>query len=160
MVASKHQCSQGGRSFPKWLLSAPVSSLGVPAASCLSRSSPRSATGSDLGYFQVTICALGLRECNILCFPFKNGVSLSCSPLNLPYASPTVFQKQMFWGLVFPVEYLQAREPYVGSNLLFLGKTLVTVIIFLFMYHLPGGMGLNYTMSLTLLSYLFTSLQF
>ena len=47
------------------------------------RGSPRSACGSDPDSFQIIASALGLGVCEILCSPFKSGVSISPSPLAL-----------------------------------------------------------------------------
>ena len=73
--------------------------------------SPRSASVSDPASFQTTASALGLRACEILCVPFKSGVSVPYSHLALPNVKPTGFQSQVFWGLVFPIRDLQAGEP-------------------------------------------------
>ena len=43
---------------------------------------------------------------------FKNGVSWS--PEALPNISPTNFQSQLFWGIIFWVHFHQAEEPEVG----------------------------------------------
>ena len=42
---------------------------------------PRSANESDLGSFQMTASVLGPRGCEILCVPFKSGVSVSPNSL-------------------------------------------------------------------------------
>ena len=67
-------------------------------------SSPRSASGSDPGSFQITVSALGLGVCEILCAPFKSGVCISYSPLALLKVSFTGLQSQVFWELIFPVQ--------------------------------------------------------
>ena len=41
------------------------------------RGSPRLAGGSDPGFFQTTASVLGFGVCEILCVPFKSGVSVS-----------------------------------------------------------------------------------
>ena len=41
-------------------------------------------------------------ECELLCVPFKRGVSISPSPLGLLKLSPAGLQSQTFWGLIFP----------------------------------------------------------
>ena len=76
--------------------------------------SPRSASGSDSGSFQITASALGPQVCEILCVPFDSGVSISHSPLTPPKISPTGFQSQTFCGLIFPVQNSGAGEPNVG----------------------------------------------
>ena len=48
-------------------------------------------------------CALGPSACEILCSPFKNGVSVSPSPVELLCTSPTGLQCQMFQGLFLPL---------------------------------------------------------
>lgn len=42
-------------------------------------SSPKSANGSDPGFFQISASSLSLEACDILCVcvPFKSGVSVS-----------------------------------------------------------------------------------
>ena len=101
--------------------------------------SARSASGFYLGFFQITASVLGLGVCEILCAPFKGGVSLSYSPLALLYSSPAGLQSHMFWGVVFPVQDLR------------LGRTSAIVILFPFVGCLPGSVGLDYTMSVSLL---------
>ena len=101
-------------SFPKWLL--PVSLfLGesqLPPAS--PGGSLRSASESDSGSFQTTASALGLGAWEILCVPFKCGVFVSYRPLALPNISPTGFQSQMFWRLVFLMQDPWVGDPNVG----------------------------------------------
>ena len=62
----------------------------------------------------MTASALGPRACEILCEPFKSGVSISHSSLGLPKVSPIGLQSQIVWGLDFLVQGLRAREPNVG----------------------------------------------
>ena len=95
-----HQCL-----CPQGELQFPPASLG---------GSPRSAGGSDPGSFQTTASALGPRAYEILCAPFKSGISISHIPLGLLKVSPAGLQSQKFWGLVFPVQDSQAGEPNVG----------------------------------------------
>ena len=76
--------------------------------------SPRSASGSDPESFQITASFLGPGMYEILCGPFKSGVSISHSPLTLPKVRPDGFQSQTFWGLIFMVQNPQAGEPSVG----------------------------------------------
>ena len=89
--------------------------------------------------------------CAILCVSFKSGVSASCCPLALLKVSPAGLQSQVFWGLVFFEQdswgwgaWCRAWTP------LSLGR-ISAVVIGLFVGHLPGGMGLGYTMSLPFL---------
>ena len=84
----------------------------MPAASL--GDSTGSAGGSDPTSFQITASALGLGVCEILCVPFKSGVSISHSLLALLKVSPTGLQSQTFWGLVFSVQDPRAGEPDVG----------------------------------------------
>ena len=56
---------------------------------------------------------LGPGGCEILCSPFKSGVSICPSPLGLLKVSPAGLQSQTFWGLIFPVKDPQAGEPSV-----------------------------------------------
>ena len=97
-------CYYGRMSSPKWLLPASPSPGG----------SPRSASGSDPGSFQTTASVLGLRLCKNLHVLFKSRGSVSYSPVTLPNISPTGFQSQMFWVLIFPMQDPWAREPDVG----------------------------------------------
>lgn len=45
--------------------------------------------------------------------PLKSGVYISHHSLGLLKENPTCFQSQTLWGLLFPVQDPQAREPYV-----------------------------------------------
>ena len=120
----QHQCSHANMNPPKWLLPAPCPQheSQLPPASL--GDSPMSVSGSDPGSFQITVSALGLGACKILCKPFKNGVSLSHNPLALPKVSPNDFQRQMFWGLFFLVQVPRAGEANVRIGPLLLGKNL------------------------------------
>ena len=69
---------------------------------------------SDPGSYQITASALGSKACEILCAPFKSGISISYSLLALLNVSPTDLQSQMFWGLVFLVQDSWAGEPDMG----------------------------------------------
>lgn len=73
--------------------------------------SPRSAGGLDPDSFLNTVFALGPEAGGILLAPFKSGVTISHSYLGLPKVSPSDLQKQMFWGLVSPLQ-----EPDRGSD--------------------------------------------
>ena len=79
---------------------------------------PRFAGRSDPGSFQITAFALDSRACEILCRPFKSGVSISRSPLALLKVSHAGLQSQTFWKLTFLVQDPQAWEPNVGLRLL------------------------------------------
>ena len=66
--ACQHQCPYGRMSSPKLL--PPISVF--PVASCLSRRLfPKSAVGSDPGFFQITAFAPGLGACEIFVCPFR-----------------------------------------------------------------------------------------
>ena len=71
-------------------------------------------SGSDPGSFHITASALGARACEILCAPFKSGVSVSHSPLAFPKLIPTGLQSQMFCGLIFQVQDPWTWEPDAG----------------------------------------------
>ena len=68
--------------------------------------SPRSASGSDLGSFQMTAPLLGLRVCDILCAPFPRP----------PVPLHAGLQSQRFWGLVFLAHVLQIGGPDAGRT--------------------------------------------
>lgn len=76
---------------------------GIPVASCLSRGLSKKASESDPRCFQITASALGFGACKILHILFKRGVSVSYSQLTLLNISPTGYQDQMFWGIIFPM---------------------------------------------------------
>ena len=84
--------------------------------------------------------ALGPGVCEILCVPFKRGISVSYSPLALPKSSTVGLQSQTFWGFFFLVQDSWAGEPNVGlGTLRSLGRrTSAIVIILPFVGHLPG----------------------
>lgn len=50
----------------------------------------------------------------IVCGPCKNGVSISYHPLALPEWSPTDFQSQTLWRLLFLCGYPRQRVPNMG----------------------------------------------
>ena len=68
-LASQNRCCQ---------CLCPQGELQLPPAS--PGDSPGSAGGADPGSFQITASALDLRAREILCAPFKSGVSISHSP--------------------------------------------------------------------------------
>ena len=53
-----------------------------------------------------------------LCVPFKNGVSVFPSPMELPHTNPTGLQCLMPWGLLLPMPDPQAWGPDVGLRTL------------------------------------------
>ena len=89
----------------------PQDELQLPPAS--PGDSPRSAGRSDPGSFQIT-AALHPGVCEILCEPFKSGVSISHSPLSLPKVIPTGLQSQTSGGLSSWCRTPRAREPDIG----------------------------------------------
>ena len=76
--------------------------------------SPRSTSRSGPGSFQITASDLGHGTCEILCVPFRCGVSISHSPLGLLKVSPADLQRQMFWGLIFSMLDSWDGKPNVG----------------------------------------------
>ena len=64
----------------------PQGKLQLPSAS--PGGSSRLAGGSDPGFSHITASALGLGAHEVLCVPFKNGVSVSHSSLALPQNKP------------------------------------------------------------------------
>ena len=73
----------------------------------------RSAGGSDPGFSHITSSALSLTACEILCTPFKAGVSISHSPLALLKASSICPQKSNVLGGSFSQ---QAGFPGWGAH--------------------------------------------
>ena len=68
--------------------------------------SPRSASVSDLGFFQTAASVLGHGICEILCAPIKSKVCASYNPLSLVYASLPDLQNNVFLELVFLIQPL------------------------------------------------------
>ena len=85
----------------------------APVASCPLEGSPRLASGSEPGSFQIIASALGLGRVRFCMCPlrveslFPTALWLSCTQAPLP-SSPDA------WGLVFLVLEPQAGEPNVG----------------------------------------------
>lgn len=74
--------------------------------------------GLNQALFKLLLLYLDL-ECLRFCIhPFKSEVSVSYRPLALPKISPTDFQSQTFWELIFPVQGPWSAEPNVGLRLL------------------------------------------
>ena len=95
-----------------------------------------------LGPFQITASVLDPRACEILCVPFKSGISFS-QPSGLQKLSHAGLQSQMFWCLSS-----QCRTPRLGSSVwtptpCSLERTSVIVIILLFGGCPPGDMGVT-----------------
>ena len=91
----QHQCPRGRMSSPNVCCQCLCSSGALQLSPASPGGSPRSEDGSDTGSFQITASALGPRECEILCAPFKSGVSISHSPLGLQKVSPAGLQSQI-----------------------------------------------------------------
>lgn len=62
----------------------------------------------------MTASAMHLGVCEILCVPFKSGVSISHNSLGLPKESATGLQSKMFWGLVSPLQDPWGGKPNAG----------------------------------------------
>ena len=75
----------------------PEEKFQLPLAS--SGGSPRSASESDPGHFQITVPALGLRACEIWDMSFKNKVSISYRPPAPQYPNQAGLQSLTFLGL-------------------------------------------------------------
>ena len=50
----------------------------------------------------------------LVCMPSKSGVSVSLNPVEFLWSSPTDFQSQRLWGLLFPMPEPQTGGPYTG----------------------------------------------
>ena len=66
----------------------------------------------------MTASTLSPEACEILCVTFKNGVSISHSPLDLLEVSPPGLQSKIFWGIIFLRQDPQTWEPNVGLRTL------------------------------------------
>ena len=64
------------------------------------------------------------------------------SPVELLYASSTGLQPQMLWGLLFPMQDPQAREPDMGFGTLTSMENLWSIFIFQFVGHPPIRYGI------------------
>lgn len=115
-VICQHHCPFGRTNSPKWAPSASMLPGRVPVISSFSRGSPRSATGSHSGSFQITTSVLSVGVCEISCVPCQRRISVSYKLLAFSYSSSEGFQSQMFWLLTFPVKYLQAGELLWGTD--------------------------------------------
>ena len=113
--------------------------------------SPRLASGSDSGSFQITASALGPGACEILCAPFKSGVYFP-QPSSSPESKLCWPSKPNVLGAHLPGAGLPGWGAQCGAQTLCsLGRTSAIVIIFCCVGHLPGGMGLDCTTSPLLL---------
>ena len=103
--------------FPKWppleehtLMNIPKSfaSNALPPQQaivtlCFPRRSPKNCSRVWPRFLWSPCFALGPSARESLCAPFKNGVSISPSPVELLHTSPTGLQCQMLWGLFLPM---------------------------------------------------------
>ena len=115
------------------------------------RDSPRSTGRSDPGSFQIIASVLCPWACEILCAPFKSGVSISHSPLGLPKVSPAGLQSQTFWGLIFLVQVPQAGDHDVGFRCLAPWGEPLQLQLFSRLWVTHWGMGLDYIVTPPLL---------
>ena len=73
---------------------------------------------------KITASSLGPAACEILCTPFKNGLSISHSPLGLLKVSSTGLQSQTFWGLSSQYKTRRPGSLMWGLDPLFLRENL------------------------------------
>ena len=111
-----------GQIFPKWPPPEKCRLMNIPKSFASNTLPPQQVTFSPCfprrstkNYSQVqprflwSLCfALGPSACVSLCVPFKNGVSISPSPVELLGTSPTGLQCQMLRGLFLLVSVPQA----------------------------------------------------
>ena len=103
---------------------------------------------------QATFKLLSVRDlgtCEILHAPFKSRVYVSCSPLALPYASPTGLQSQHSGGLSSQCRTPGLRSLIWGPELSLLGENPCSCDYTLVCGMPTGGVGLDYTVSPPLL---------
>ena len=124
---------------------------GVPVSPVSLGGSLRSASGSDPGSFQITVSALRLKVCEI-CVHLLRVKSLFPTALWFSHTQAILAFKarpsesSSSWHRTPRLE-----SPMWGSGPLLLGRTPAIVIILPFVGCLPGGMGLDCTVSLSLL---------
>ena len=118
---------------PKWLLPASVSPGEVPVTSWPSGYSLRSAGRFDSSFFLISLCTGTQNVClcvcvcvcvRFLCVSLQTGVSLSYSPLDLSYSSPTGFKASHSWGLPSQCRACGLGSPMSGPNPLLFGTNL------------------------------------
>ena len=108
-------CHHSRKSSSKWLLphgyfQCSLSKGESQLPSAYPGGSPRSAGGSDLSFFQISACVLGLRVCDILYAWLKSEDSVSYSLPAFPNRKLAGCQSYIFWGLIFPVQALLDSE--------------------------------------------------
>ena len=106
-----------GQIFPQWPLPEKHAPDGYSQKLCLQHPSPQQATFTPCFPMRSTrncsqvqtrflwslFFTLGPSACERLCVPFRNGVSISPSPVELLCRNPIDLQWQMLWGLFLPV---------------------------------------------------------
>ena len=121
-----------GQPFPKWpppekgtLMNIPKSfaSNALPPQQttftpCFPRRSTKNCSWVQPRFLWSLCFALGPSACESLCVPFKNGVSISPSPVELLHTSPAGLQCQMPQGLFLPVPDPHTWEFDVGLRAL------------------------------------------
>ena len=108
-------CHHSRKNSSKWLLphgyfQCSLSKGESQLPSAYPGGSPRSAGGSDLSFFQISACVLGLRVCDILYAWLKSAVSVSDSLPAFPNRKLARCQSYISWGLIFPVQALLDSE--------------------------------------------------
>ena len=109
-------CPFGRTNSLKWAPPASMSPGRAPAVSGFSRGSPRTATGSDSGSFQITASVLSAGVCEISCVPCQSRISVSYKLLAFSYSSSEGLPSQVLRLLIFPVKHLQAGELLWGVD--------------------------------------------
>ena len=94
------------------------SSTTRPVTPCFPRRSSKNGSEVWLRFLWRLFFALGPSACEILCVPFKNGVSISPSPTLLLHTSHTGLQCQMAWRFLLPMLDPQAWWPDTGLRTL------------------------------------------
>ena len=110
-----------------------------------SRITNRSGLLEKLGLSQMIASALSLSASEVLYVSFQSRVGL-LRPLSLSCANSTGIQCRIFGASFWD------RVPELLQTLCSFGGASTTVIILLYVGHLPGGVSPDYTTSLTLLS--------
>ena len=99
--------------IPKILSSNVLPSQGVTVTPCFHRISSKNCTQVQPIFLSSLCFALGPSVLESLCVPFKNGISLSPSPMEFLCTSPTNLQCQMLQRFFLPMPDPQAWEPDV-----------------------------------------------
>ena len=109
---------------------------------CFPRRSSRNCSQVQPRFLWSLCFALGPSAHESLCVPFKNGVFISPSPMELLHTSPTDLQRQMLQGLFIPMPDPQVWGPDMGPRTLTpLDESLIQLLSSLWASH-SGGMGL------------------